>query len=117
LDAGAPLENITMTSDSNGAVMFENGEGFVLPIDVCVHEIQDMVRREGFSLTDALKTMTVNPARVYKLNKKGRLTEGKDADILVLDKNLDIETVIAKGKPLIRDKNPVAWGLFERQAF
>ncbi|GHS96661.1 isoaspartyl dipeptidase [Synergistales bacterium] len=117
LDGGVPLDNVTMTSDSNGAVKFENEEGLVLPIDICVHEIQDMVKREGFSLTDALKTMTVNPARVYKLNKKGRVAEGKDADILLLDKNLDVDTVIARGKLMLREKNPVAWGLFERQVF
>jgi beta-aspartyl-dipeptidase (metallo-type) len=117
LDGGVPFENITMTSDANGATVFENGEGFVLPIDICIHEIRDMVNQEGFSLTDALKTMTANPARVYNLPQKGYLSEGKDADVLLLDDTLEVDTVFARGRLMLREKRPEAWGLFERQVF
>jgi beta-aspartyl-dipeptidase (metallo-type) len=117
LDGGVPLENITMTSDANGAVAFESGEGLILPIDICMREIRDMVNREGFSLTDAFTTMTANPARVYNLPQKGCLSEGKDADILLLDDALEVDTVFARGRLMLRGKQPEAWGLFERQIF
>ncbi|GHU29320.1 isoaspartyl dipeptidase [Betaproteobacteria bacterium] len=117
LDGGVPLENITMTSDAGGALVLESGEGFVLPFDICIHEIRDMVKCEGFSLTDALKTMTINPARVYNLSQKGCLSEGKDADIVILDEALEVDTVFARGKLMLREKQPETWGLLERQAF
>jgi beta-aspartyl-dipeptidase (metallo-type) len=114
LDGGVPLENITMTSDGNGSATRENGEYFVLSFDVCIHEIQDMVKREGFPLTDALKTMTVNPARVFQFPQKGRIAEGKDADILLLDDELNVDTVIARGQVMVRERKAVVRGVFEK---
>ena len=85
IDSGVPAEHITMTSDGNAGGRQPNGENVLGAIGVCIREIRSMVREEGFSLTDALKLMTVNPARIYRLEQKGQLKEGKDADLLFLD--------------------------------
>ena len=113
IDSGVPAEHITMTSDGNAGGRQPNGENVLGAIGVCIREIRSMVREEGFSLTDALKLMTVNPARIYRLEQKGQLKEGKDADLLFLDHNLQVDTVIARGKVLLRDKEPVVRGALE----
>ena len=113
IDSGVPAEHITMTSDGNAGGRLPNGENVLGAIGVCIREIRSMVREEGFSLTDALKLMTVNPARIYRLEQKGQLKEGKDADLLFLDHNLQVDTVIARGKVLLRDKEPVVRGALE----
>ena len=38
---------------------------------------------------------------------------GKDADIVLLDKDLEIDTVIAKGQIMVKDKQAVVKGTFE----
>lgn len=37
-----------------------------------------------------------------------------DADLCLLDENLDVDTVIAKGKVMVENKEPVVFGMFEK---
>jgi imidazolonepropionase-like amidohydrolase len=42
--------------------------------------------RHGLAEEEALKAITINPARIFGLEKRiGSLEEGKDADIVILD--------------------------------
>lgn len=55
----------------------------------------------GIPLEDACKMATKNPAMTVGIyDKVGSLTEGKIADILILDKELNIKKVILRGKEL-----------------
>jgi beta-aspartyl-dipeptidase (metallo-type) len=113
MEAGVPLENITFSSDS-GAYFNDGGKDVVLPVNVCVKELRLMVKNEGISLSDALAVLTVNPARLYGLNgAKGRLEVGLDADVLLLDGELNVDTVLAKGRVLVRAGKPAVRGRLE----
>lgn len=50
--------------------------------------------------------MTANPAKILKLKSKGRIAAGMDADLCLLDANLDIDTVIARGQVMVQDGRP-----------
>jgi beta-aspartyl-dipeptidase (metallo-type) len=66
-------------------------------------QIRDCVIDHGFALERVLSLVTANTARVLKLDRKGRLEQGLDADALVLRRNtLEITHVFAMGKPLVR---------------
>ncbi|MCI0387182.1 MAG: beta-aspartyl-peptidase [Acidobacteria bacterium] len=66
-------------------------------------QIRDCVIDHGFALERVLSLVTANTARVLKLDRKGRLEQGLDADALVLRRNtLEITHVFARGKPLVR---------------
>ena len=55
----------------------------------------------GIPLHDAVRAAAVNPARVLGIDKKyGSLDVGKCANIVLLDENLDVKTVIFHGKVL-----------------
>lgn len=55
----------------------------------------------GVSLRVALRMATVNPARRIGLDtKKGRIAQGYDADLLLLDDTLNVLFCMAKGKIL-----------------
>lgn len=55
----------------------------------------------GIPLEDAFKTVSINPARAVKMEKEiGSLAVGKLADIVVLDKNLDIVKVFINGNEI-----------------
>ncbi len=78
-------------------------------------EVRAAVSEEGLELSLALAAVTANPARrlgVYE--RKGRVAAGCDADLLLLDpRTLALERVWARGRPLVTDGRPVAFGLFE----
>ena len=57
------------------------------------------VKEAGISLPDAVKMMTLTPARIMGLTQKGRLARGMDADITVFDGDIRIKAVFAKGEP------------------
>ena len=55
----------------------------------------------GIPLADAVKTATKNPAEtINKYDKIGSLSVGKTADILIVDKELNLKQVILRGKTL-----------------
>jgi beta-aspartyl-dipeptidase (metallo-type) len=113
IDEGIPLENITFTSDS-GAYHNDKGRDVILPVDLCAKEFRLMVKDEGISIPEALAPLTINPARIYRLDdKKGSLESGKDADVLLWDDDLKVDTVIAKGKVVVEAGKAVVRGRLE----
>jgi beta-aspartyl-dipeptidase (metallo-type) len=119
LDEGIPLENITMSSDSNAAYPFKDEAGvlediILTPVNAVAVELRKAVKQEGFSLDEVLKIVTVNPAQRLRLaRRKGSLTPGKDADIVILDEDLQVDTVLAKGQVILKEKAPIVKGYFE----
>ena len=118
LENDVSIDNITMSSDGNGSMpLFDNDcqvKGLLVSeLDSLYYELRDLVK-EGLNLSDALKVVTQNPAMSLKLYpQKGTLNIGSDADIVVMDKDLNIEHVFAKGKCMLRDGIPVVKGTFE----
>jgi len=54
----------------------------------------------GFSLEDAVKTATLNPAQIMRYNNQGAIVPGRFADITVFDKDFEIRMVMVGGKIL-----------------
>lgn len=59
--------------------------------------VRNMVQLAGVSLSDAVTMATATPARVAGLAGKGSLKPGFDADIVLLDKDLQVTAVYAMG--------------------
>ncbi len=118
LAAGVPLERISLSSDSNGSMPVFDARGRV--VRLAVGEIESLTEdwrrlvREGLPLAEALALVTVNPARRAGLfDRKGSLAPGKDADLLLLDRRLEIDTVFARGRCLVERGKPRVKGTFE----
>lgn len=63
--------------------------------------IRTMLNLAGVTLEQAVKMMTENPARVMKVaDRKGALTKDRDADIIIFDKDIVIDTTIVQGRPV-----------------
>jgi N-acetylglucosamine-6-phosphate deacetylase len=69
--------------------------GSVLTFIDAFKNVMDMT---GCRIEEAVKMSAVNQAREFGLDKKGRLTEGNDADILLLNNALDINMTVLKGR-------------------
>ena len=118
LAAGVSLDQITLSSDSNGSMPVFDEHGRMTAI--AVGEIENLyaewrsLAKEGFGLEDLTKMVTSNPARRSGLfREKGSLETGKDADILILNGDLSLESVMAKGRLLVHDRQVVVKGTFE----
>ena len=57
-----------------------------------------LTKEAGIPITEAVKLLTVNPAKVMKLTKKGDLKPGYDADVVIFDSDINVEHVIVGGK-------------------
>jgi len=118
LEAGVSIEQISLSSDSNGSMPIFDEKGRVARLGVgdiqgLFDEWRDLVK-EGLSMVDALMLVTSNPAhRVGIFGRKGSLEEGKDADLLILDQDLKIESVMAKGRMMIHQGEVMVKGTFE----
>ena len=78
-------------------------------------EIKRMVKEVGMGLDEALPYLTTNPAKALNIYpQKGRIQEGADADILLLDKDLNLHTVIAGGKVMMEEGKLLRKGTYEK---
>lgn len=83
---------------TKGQVRLKDGTlaGSVLTMDKAV---KNLVNKIGISLPKAIQMASFNPAKSVRLeNKKGSLEPGKDADIVILNKNLEVELTMVAGK-------------------
>ena len=83
---------------TGGAYRFEDGRlaGSSLTM---IQALKNAVRGCGFPLLDALKLITLNPAKLLGIEKKkGSIAAGKDADIVIFDKEFDVKMTMIRGK-------------------
>lgn len=70
--------------------------GSVLTMDLAV---RNMHHRVGVSLIDAVSMASLNPARAIGVaDRKGSLAPGKDADLVVLDHDLNVWLTMVEGR-------------------
>lgn len=63
--------------------------------------LKNMMEITGCTIAEAVRMTSTTPARVIgEENRKGRLTPGYDADIVVLSPRLQVEAVWVKGEPV-----------------
>lgn len=62
--------------------------------------VRTMVKEANVSLCDAVKMMTVNPAKLLNFREKGKLAENFDADILFFDENINIKKIFVQGEEM-----------------
>lgn len=112
LDAGVPLDRITFSGDAGVAVPDGRGGSRPVPPSILFRDVRRLVREGGLSWRDALAPATVNPARVLRLDRKGRIAPGLDADLVLLDADDRIARVMAGGRWIHtrEDRPPCATG-------
>ncbi|HOR86506.1 MAG TPA: N-acetylglucosamine-6-phosphate deacetylase [Bacillota bacterium] len=118
-------DNIVLVTDAMRACMLEDGEydlggqkvllkgaevrlesgalaGSVLTID---RALRNFRANTGISVVDAVSTVTANPARILGLeDRKGSISEGKDADLVIFDEQFNIYGTFIKGKTVYEKK-------------
>ena len=83
-------------------------------METMLKEVLYLVKEADFALEDALAFGTSNVAKAIELYpKKGCVAAGSDADLLLLDAGLSLDTVIARGRIMMQAGTLLAKGTYE----
>lgn len=116
----AGIEHLTVSSDSNGSIpVWNEARDQVVAVkvggmDPLYEIIRNLVVDFNVPMETAIQLITSNVARALELYpEKGTVRPGSHADMVLLDENLHIDTVMAMGKLMMKDKQLLAKGAFE----
>ncbi len=117
LEKKASLSQVTVSSDSNGSMPVFDDRGNLQGLTIATQQsllgnFRHLVQKSIIDFQDAVKLFTLNPAAFYKLSQKGEIQAGKDADLILLDKNLNLTDSFAMGRQMMADKKLIARGTF-----
>ncbi len=118
LEKKIPLGRVTVSSDSNGSLPKFDKLGNLVGLTIATQKtlfkkFRSLVRRKILSLEEAAQLFATSPAHFYKLRQKGEIKEGKDADVILLDQDLNLTDVIAKGRIMMTGGKLLAKGTFK----
>ena len=117
LDSGAPPERVTVSSDAGGCLPCFDAHGRVCGMDVgesgALLACLNAVLARGVALERALPAFTLNPAQLLRLDGKGRIEVGADADLVALDRRGAAHDVFIGGRSHLREGAVVRHGQFE----
>ena len=78
----ATVNQLKQFSDNGGVVLFGTDVGFTKLYDT---SLEYELMHRALPESEVLASLTTNPARYFKVEKKGRVEKGFDADLVVLD--------------------------------
>ena len=116
----AGIEHLTVSSDSNGSIpVWNEARDQVVAVkvggmDPLYEIIRNLVVDFNVPMETAIQLITSNVARALEVYpEKGTVRPGSHADMVLLDENLHIDTVMAMGKLMMKDKQLLVKGAFE----
>ena len=116
----AGIEHLTVSSDSNGSIpVWNEARDQVVAVkvggmDPLYEIIRNLVVDFNVPMETAIQLITSNVARALELYpEKGTVRPGSHADMVLLDENLHIDTVMAMGKLMMKDTQLLVKGAFE----
>lgn len=118
LEKGVSIDTMTFSSDGHaGLTKFDEHKNPIgvrkAPIDKNLEETILLVKEGGLPIEEAIKLVTINPAKNLGLKNKGKIAVGSDADLCCFDQDLNLLDVFANGKQMMKDKEIIVKGNFE----
>jgi beta-aspartyl-dipeptidase (metallo-type) len=116
-EKGLPFGRMMISSDSNGSLPVFDESGRLVRLTIATEKdffrkFGDVLRKGLLPPETAARLFSTNAAEFYKLLKKGRLGPGRDADLIVLDGDLGLSDVFARGKRVMAGGRLLARGTF-----
>ena len=111
LDAGLPADRISVSSDGGGCLPVFDAQGQVVATETALPDsliacLQTLLA-QGRSLESVLLAFSSNPARLLRLQAKGTITVGADADLLAIDAAGAVLDVWSRGRHMIGGGCPI----------
>ena len=116
-EKGCDQQKLTISSDGGGCMPSFDAQGELLKMDFAQSSAMAVTLKAmlemDLPIEKILPLMTSNVASLLKFHHKGRIETGLDADLLVLNENHGIDSVMANGAWHIRQGEQLIRGLFE----
>jgi len=116
-DQGCNPGKLTISSDGGGCLPSFDAQGELLKMGFAKSSAMAITFKAmldmDLPIDKVLPLMTSNVASLLKLHYKGRIEKGCDADLLVIDDNHQIESVMARGVWHVKQGQVLIRGLFE----
>ena len=94
-----PLKTGLKVIVEDGVAKLPDRTSFAGSVATADRLVRTMIQMADVSLLDAVRMITVTPARIMGVeNRKGSLVAGKDADIVIFDENIKIDKTIIGGR-------------------
>lgn len=108
---------VTMSSDGQGSLPKFDEKGQFIGLGIGkVSSVMEQFKsavKNGVPFEKILKAITQNPAKILKLSSKGIIAPEKDADILLFNSDLNLDSVLCMGKLLMSKEQILVKGTFE----
>ncbi|MCX6572157.1 MAG: beta-aspartyl-peptidase [Candidatus Aminicenantes bacterium] len=116
-EKGLPFGRMMLSSDSNGSIPVFDESGRLVRLTIATEKdlfrkFGDVLRKGLLPPETAARLFSTNAAEFYKLGKKGRIGPGRDADLVVIDGNLALSDVFARGKRMMAGGRLLVRGTF-----
>lgn len=101
-----PLKTGLKVIVEDGVAKLPDRSSFAGSVATTDRLVRNMINMADVSLLDAVKMITLTPARIMNVhNRKGSLVAGKDADIVIFDENINVEKTIVGGRAIYDSLN------------
>jgi beta-aspartyl-dipeptidase (metallo-type) len=116
-EKGLPFGRLMLSSDSNGSIPVFDESGRLVRLTIATEKdlfrkFGDILRKGLLPPETAARLFSTNAAEFYKLGNKGRIGPGRDADLVVLDGDLGLSDVFARGKRMMAGGRLLVRGTF-----
>ncbi len=113
----APLDHITISSDSNGSMPKFDKKGSLVGLTISTQKslltnFHYLLQENIVDLVEAIKLFSTTPSIFYGLTQKGEIKPGRDADLLLFDKEFHLTDVYSQGRRMMADGELLAKGTF-----
>ncbi len=113
----APLAHITISSDSNGSMPRFDKTGNLVGLTIATQEsllrnFRFLIQKKILDAENAIKLFSTNVACFYRLHQKGEIKVGKDADLILLDKDYNLTDSFVMGRTMMIEGKLTAKGTF-----
>ncbi|MGB3862530.1 MAG: beta-aspartyl-peptidase [Candidatus Aminicenantaceae bacterium] len=105
-EKNAPLTNITISSDANGSLPVFDKDGNLAGLTIATQKsllanFKYLIQEQILGIPETARLFSTNTAAFYKLEHKGKIKVGNDADLVFLDEKWDLSGSIAKGQKMM----------------
>ena len=116
-EKNASLDRITVSSDSNGSMPVFNDQGRLTGLTIATQKslwanFRHLLTERILNLQESISLFSTTPAVFYNLEQKGEIKPGKDADLLLLDKDFNCISSFAMGRKMMADGKTLVRGTF-----
>ena len=108
-----------MSSDGNASLPTFNVKGELSGLEVgrvssLYNSFVELIKHHNVPMEHALATISSSPADILKLKNKGRIEQGRDADLVLLRQDtLKIDKVFSMGQLMVDQGKALIKGTFE----